>query len=57
MDFEKKPQSKAFYFFDKLFRTFLCNILCVASMAIPVALYILLLIFASFVNIFLKKEK
>lgn len=44
MDFEKKPQSKAFYFFDKLFRTFLCNILCVASMAIPVSLYILLLI-------------
>lgn len=44
MEFEKKTQSKAYYFFDKLFRTFICNILCVASMAIPVALYIFLLI-------------
>lgn len=44
MEFEKKTQSKAFYFFDKLFRTFICNILCVASMAIPIALYIFLLI-------------
>lgn len=44
MEFEKKTQSRAFHFFDKLFRTFICNILCVASMAIPVALYIFLLI-------------
>ena len=44
MEFEKKTQSKAFYFFDKLFRTFICNILCVASMAIPIGLYIFLLI-------------
>ena len=44
MDFEKKTKSKAYYFFDKLFRTFICNILCVASMAIPVAIFILLLI-------------
>ena len=44
MEFEKKTQSKAYYFFEKLFRTFICNILCVASMAIPVARFILLLI-------------
>lgn len=44
MEFEKKTQSKAYYFFEKLFRTFICNILCVGSMAIPVALYIFLLI-------------
>ena len=44
MEFEKKTQSKAYYFFDRLFRIFICNIFCVASMAVPVALYILLLI-------------
>ena len=44
MEFDKKPKSRAYYFFDKLFRLFICNILTVASMAIPVALYIFLLI-------------
>ena len=40
MDIDKKPKSRAFYFFDKLFRMFICNLLCVASMAIPVAIFI-----------------
>lgn len=44
MEFDKKPKSRAYYFFDKLFRLFICNLLTVASMAIPVALYIFLLI-------------
>ncbi len=40
MDIDKKPKSRAFHFFDKLFRMFICNLLCVASMAIPVAIFI-----------------
>lgn len=44
MDIGKKPQSKAYTFFDRLFRLFICNILVVASMAIPCSLFIFLLI-------------
>lgn len=43
MDFGKKPQSRAYIFFDRLFRLFICNILSVASMAIPCSLFIFLL--------------
>ena len=43
MDFGKKTQSRAFIFFDRLFRLFVCNILTVASMAIPCSLFIFLL--------------
>lgn len=43
MDFGKKPQSRAYIFFDRLFRLFVCNILTVASMAIPCSLFIFLL--------------
>lgn len=44
MNFEKKANSKAFMFFDRLFRLFICNILTIASMAVPVALIIWVLI-------------
>lgn len=43
MDFEKKTRSRAYIFFDRLFRLFVCNILTVASMAIPCSLFIFLL--------------
>lgn len=40
MDIDKKPKSRAFLFFDKLFRMFICNLLCIASMAVPVSIFI-----------------
>ena len=41
MDFGNKTRSKAYIFFDRLFRLFISNILSVASMAIPCSFFIL----------------